>query len=278
LKQKFEEDYWCFETNMTISKKLADYNIYNISNNNLLDVISFLSLADQATWRNYRCSVVLPTFARDYQVCSQSFSMGVNFVVEDTLPLIAIMAGTTSRGFNHTLSDIPLFNVLFPSLLCTLDCGFNYVFVMGYDQGDPFYDSDKQISDIMDWFQKYIARPLQKRNILITLRPVAVINPMHRPGPVFTAIAREAYKLGSQYFYRVNDDSEFIGRWPKLYTDKIRSLSLPYGVIGPSCYAAKDRILTHDFVHRTHLDIFEGQYYPTEFTDWYMVRFIFSYK
>ena len=44
----------------------------------------------------------------------------------------------------------------------------------------------------------------------------------------------------------------------------------PFGVIGPSSLHSQDLILTHDFVHRTHMDIFEGRYYPLEFSDWFM--------
>jgi hypothetical protein len=183
------------------------------------------------------------------------------------------MASTTSRGHNHTHSSftkISLFKTLLPSLLCTLDCGFTYVFVMGYDQGDEFYDSPAHMTQVRDWFAVHIAHPLRRQGILISLHPVLVQNPTSRPGPAFTAIAQAAYTMGADFFYRVNDDSQFIGRWANLYTQTLLRLTPPYGVIGPSCYDAKDRILTHDFVHRTHMDLFKGLYYPTEFSDWYM--------
>ena len=38
--------------------------------------------------------------------------------------------------------------------------------------------------------------------------------------------------------------------------------------MGPS--GGLERILTHDFVHRMHLEIFKGAYYPVELVDWYM--------
>ena len=40
------------------------------------------------------------------------------------------------------------------------------------------------------------------------------------------------------------------------------------GVVGPWFRSGNTGILTHDFVHRTHIDIF-GFYYPRVFTDWF---------
>ena len=44
----------------------------------------------------------------------------------------------------------------------------------------------------------------------------------------------------------------------------------PFGAVGPLCRQGNTKILTHDFTHRTHMEIFEGQYYPPELTDWWM--------
>ena len=36
-----------------------------------------------------------------------------------------------------------LFTLLLPSLTRSLDCGFRYEYVLGYDKGDAFYDSEE---------------------------------------------------------------------------------------------------------------------------------------
>lgn len=60
------------------------------------------------------------------------------------LPLIAVMAATTTRKIpSPSTSNLALFTLLLPSLIRTLDCGFRYEYVLGYDKGDPFYDSEK---------------------------------------------------------------------------------------------------------------------------------------
>lgn len=59
-----------------------------------------------------------------------------------SLPLIAVMAATTTRKVSKpSTKNLSLFMYLLPSLIRTLDCGFRYEYVLGYDKGDPFYDS-----------------------------------------------------------------------------------------------------------------------------------------
>lgn len=47
-------------------------------------------------------------------------------------------------------------------------------------------------------------------------------------------------------------------------------MGFPYGAVGPLCRQGNTKILTHDFTHRTHMEIFDGEYYPPQLTDWWM--------
>ena len=110
---------------------------------------------------------------------------------------------------------------------------------------------------------------------------------------------REAYISGADYYYRLNDDTELLvdseslsletkgkeegGRrildpnvkqWAKAYIEGLLSMGAPYGVIGPASTVGLKRILTHDFVHRMHMDITGGIYYDPLFTDWWMDDYI----
>jgi hypothetical protein len=79
--------------------------------------------------------------------------------MHDNLPLIAIMAATTTRKVNKpSTKSLSLFTYLLPSLIRTLDCGFRYEYVLGYDQGDPFYDSENvNMHRWMDgWMHRWI--------------------------------------------------------------------------------------------------------------------------
>jgi hypothetical protein len=59
-----------------------------------------------------------------------------------SLPLICIMAATTTRRVEFpSVDNLALFKYLLASLVRTVDCGFRYEYVLGFDMGDPFYDS-----------------------------------------------------------------------------------------------------------------------------------------
>lgn len=85
----------------------------------------------------------------------------------------------------------------------------------------------------------------------------------------FNAIMQQAYADGADYMVRVNDDSEFATKcWIQLATNALLSYKPPnVGVVGPHCPQGNTKILTHDMVHRRHMEIFET-YYPTVFKNW----------
>jgi len=184
-------------------------------------------------------------------------------------PLIAIMAATTTRKINNpSTSKLALFTYLLPSLTRTIDCGFTYMYVLGYDVGDPFYDAPEGISSVTKWFKENVQVPMMENGISVVLKFVKVNNTLRKPGPVFIEMARAAYEAGAEYFYRINDDTELINNWPSRFVEALHSLPPPLGVVGPTCNQGNQRILTHDFVHRTHMEIFDMNYYPPELTDW----------
>eukprot|EP01039_Chlorochromonas_danica_P006585 gene6585-7275_t len=169
-----------------------------------------------------------------------------------------------------SISRLALFTFLLPSLMRTLDCGFRYEYVLGYDAGDAYYDSVKGLEEVKVWFSEQVEKPLARRGVLLQLRLVRVNNTIKKPGPVFLAMARAAYEAGASYFFRVNDDTELLSKWPRAFVQTIQRFSPPVAVVGPFCAQGNSRILTHDFVHRTHMDIFGMNYYPPQLTDWWM--------
>ena len=70
------------------------------------------------------------------------------FNLSPQLPLISILAATTTRKIvEPSTKNLSLFTLLLPSLVRNLDCGFRYEYVLGFDQGDAFYDS-KEVRNI----------------------------------------------------------------------------------------------------------------------------------
>ena len=63
---------------------------------------------------------------------------------------------------------------------------------------------------------------------------------------------------------------EFRTPFAAALTTALKNFDPPYlGVVGPTCADGNKKILTHDFVHRTHRQIFQT-YYPVVLTDWWM--------
>lgn len=87
----------------------------------------------------------------------------------------------------------------------------------------------------------------------------------------FNEMMSQAYTDGAEYMVRVNDDSEFVTRgWITRGVRTLRGFDPPnVGVVGPTCQQGNTRIMTHDMVHRTHLDIFD-HYYPSVFSAWWI--------
>jgi len=189
----------------------------------------------------------------------------------DSMPLISVMAATTTRKVSQpSTKNLALFTYLLPSLVRTLDCGFRYEFVLGFDKGDPYYDSDAGMKETKAWFKKHVEDVLKANGISCQLRLVKVNNTLKKPGPVFLEMGRAAFKAGSDYFYRINDDTELVARWPSKFVGSLKSIPHQLGVVGPVCNQGNQKILTHDFVARIHMQVFEMNYYPAELTDWWM--------
>jgi len=152
-----------------------------------------------------------------------------------------------------------------------------------------------------------VAAPAAGQGVVARLAFVECVNVLRKPGPVFNLVTAAAAADGADYFFRVNDDTEVLTPgWARLMADHLAALSPPnLGVVGPSgshdasasrmcrparlprppprpaqpalrppglsaaAPAARRRMITHDFVHRTHLRVF-GTYYPPVLSDWWM--------
>ena len=200
-----------------------------------------------------------------YRTCTQQYAKDAN-----RTPHIAIMLGSTSNKVaSPSTNSMALFTMALPSIAKTVECGFRYTVFIGYDAGDPFYDTGAGRATLHDWFNRHVKRPLVERGIPVAIEAVRVENPSSKPGPVFNALARRARARDDvDFFYRVNDDTLMVTPWASAFVCALCSFGPPYGVVGPVESIRAD-ILTHDFVHRTHLAIFDD-YYPPDLSDWWM--------
>jgi len=286
-----DHNKWC----RTMSLALAEYG--DSRSNQLWEAISsvvndgdMLTHADEVTtWMRHNCSASLWSRFLDlspYPTCERSAASQLQAAActgyracmrldrrTPKVPHVAIMLGATSRTIAApSTSNMALFTLALPSIAKTVECGFRYSVFIGYDAGDPFYDAAAGETALVAWFERHVHNPLQDRAIHIELVPVRVANPDQKPGPVFNAVAQRARSADADFFYRINDDTMMLTPWTAAFACALCSLGPPYGVVGP-VETEHDDFLTHDFVHRTHVDIF-GDYYPPSLSDWYMDNWI----
>ena len=149
--------------------------------------------------------------------------------------------------------------------------GFEYWLYVLFDAGDTFFDTPAREAEVRDWITHALVTPLQAASVTLRFALLRFENVLRKPGPAFNFMMAAASEDGAEYLYRVNDDTEFLGAgWASQAVSALQSFDPPnVGIIGPVCHEGNTAILTHDFVHRTHLQIFE-HYYPPIFSDWWM--------
>jgi hypothetical protein len=189
----------------------------------------------------------------------------------NALPVIAIVLGSTSRGFRWSrLDEAPLVKILLSSMERTLEAGFEYRVYVGFDAGDLFFDDDARRAELAAWVSANLEGKAATRGIDLKLVTVRFLNVLRKPGPIFNFLTAAAFADGADFVYRINDDTEFRTPFASALTNALKGFQPPYlGVVGPTCADGNKKILTHDFVHRTHYHIFQT-YYPIQLTDWWM--------
>ena len=256
---KVEDSMWCFE-NKKKFKVIPQKSWGSLP----------ASYIDQ--WKSRRCDMSFTVARMKGSSVTRCEDVESNYRNADKLPLISILAASTTRKMiKPSVKRMSLFTYLLPSLIRTIDCGFRYEYVLGYDAGDPFFDSTEGIATVDKWFMENIVKPMGKNGVMILpLKKVRVNNSVKKPGPVFLEMARAAYEGGADYMYRVNDDTELIDKWPNAFVKALHSIPGQVGVVGPTCTQGNVGILTHDFVARVHMDIMQMNYYPPQLVDWWM--------
>ena len=111
-----------------------------------------------------------------------------------------------------------------------------------------------------------------KRAPSITLKLLRSQGTEGAPCWLWNALASQAYADGSDYFYQTNDDIELDTEcWTERFVDELlqgSSVAPNFGIVGPRD-GNNEAVMTQSFVHRTHLEVFGGHFYPPVFRNWY---------
>ena len=205
-------------------------------------------------------------------MCSLTFWIAVHFGTANrnnknmTGPMFVVIAAC-SRSTDEWKSaeETSLVAKLLPSVeRCVLKdelLRHKVALLIGYDVGDRFWENQVNRKKTVD-------------STFLEVNFMAARAPRHGQIP-FNIVLSMAFAYGADYIVRVNDDTEFTSKgFVTLGISALQSFHPPnVGVVGPRCtelggVGNKD-ILTHDMVHKTHLEIFEN-YYPDEFDNWWI--------
>ena len=189
---------------------------------------------------------------------------------------IGLALTTRKQGLmtaDNLQTDLPFFKGLLSSFCFTASAGFDYHFYIGHDHNDPFFQTELSHQVFEMSFYSVIAKSCP--NVFNVSLHLVECNHTGRPAWAQNDAMMAAYMDNMEYYYRVNDDTimESSGWTEKFIEELERYQPRRVGVVGPWFKEGNYNILTHDFVHRTHIDIF-GYYYPRVFTDWFADNWI----
>ena len=191
---------------------------------------------------------------------------------------VAIGCAVTSRSLgNITASNVryrfPFLRTFMPSFCRTASRSYDYHIYLSYDEGDPFFAIVSNFNAFHRSFGEVRAEQCAA-HLNVSLHYVECEH-TGRPAWAQNDAMMEAYIDHMVYYYRVNDDTNLLTPgWTEAFVAGLAQYDPPdLGVVGPRHIGGHAAILTYDFVHRTHIDIF-GFYYPRTFTDWWADNWI----
>lgn len=136
----------------------------------------------------------------------------------------------------------------------TASLGYSYTFYVGYDLDDPFYTRD----DVRSFFTR----------VHSDIRWIPLDVPKGHVTAMWNILATQAYDDGCEYIYQCGDDIKFLKTgWVDASVKQLQDHG-NIGITGPQ-NDGNTSILTQAMVHRTHLDIFDGKFFPSEIKNWY---------
>jgi hypothetical protein len=157
-----------------------------------------------------------PQRQKTIAVCVSTTSRGL--VMQSTHPGKVASSTTNLVDHNNQLLTLPLFSFMLPSLVRTLEQGFEYWLYIACDDDDRYFAFDfngtvqgQPRHAIQAWLKHNVHMPLKQRAIAVQVVWLRFENQLHKPGPIFNFVMQAAASDGADYMYRVNDDTEFIG-------------------------------------------------------------------
>ena len=178
------------------------------------------------------------------------------------------MVPVTSRGRQPAdATETDLFQFLLPSLLATATWHeeLRYRLYLGYDAGDPFYDSRQTRANFTAAFHEVVG----DRQLELNWRRCH--GTAHAPNFVWNLLFQTAYVDGCDFFYQLGDDVRLeTSGWARDFPAALglNAVVPGLGVTGPRDRTNLPPLLTFGFVSRVHMAIF-GTFFSPAFRNWW---------
>jgi len=183
------------------------------------------------------------------------------------MKIAVIIPVTSNRCQYNNFKDTDLFNYLFKSFFTTYDLDHEYMFYLGIDDDDKFYQNNNVQNDIRNFIK--VMKNTSGVEFL-TIDSIHKGNVCH----IWNELFKKAYEDNNDYFVQIGSDIYFQDKdWVKECIYKL-IINDNIGVVGMTDQGRRktnpnDTLLTQTFVSRKHMEIF-GFYYPNEFKNWYI--------
>ena len=166
------------------------------------------------------------------------------------------------------LKDSPYFTDLLTTFCLTASENYCYTFYVAYDYNDPVLSLPQGRFTFLNSFRDVTDKTHCQKRININVKFVNC-NYTGRPARSQNDAMMAGYEDKMEYYFMVNDDTYFNTRnWAEPLTKALQAMTPPYvGTTGPTQKGGNSRIMTYNFAHRTHIDIF-GYFYPPEIITW----------
>jgi hypothetical protein len=167
---------------------------------------------------------------------------------------VGIILPSTSRGRDWVYPRNSYLLPMLATFIETASPGYSYTFYIGYDADDPFYIR----TEVHSFFTR----------VYHDIRWIPMNVPKGHVTVMWNILAAQAYADGCEYIYQCGDDIKFLKwGWVDASVKQLQQHG-NIGITGPQ-NDGNTSILTQVMVHRTHLDIFDGKFFPTEIKNWY---------
>ena len=197
-----------------------------------------------------------------------TIAIGCAFTTKDSLPP---GNDTTTRLtlFRQSYDKLPFFSILLLSFCRTISSGFRYKIFVAYDHNDLYLNDTLVLGEFNELFITYTKRYCTKNRTSVELRMV-YCNYSGKPAWSKNDALMTAYQENFEYYFMLNDDTILVlPGWTEALVNSLANQTLPnFGLVGPRHIGDYQAILTHNFVHKMHIDVFSF-FYPRVFETWH---------